>query len=111
MIIINFCTLISYVTTILVIYNELYVIKINDYHKALIILNSNLGFLNFRKKKQKEEILQVLSLNDEIHQDINRKFIIAQDLHNQIMNGQEIERPDTRLAPLSSVLHDYFNFD
>ena len=42
---------------------------------------------------------QVLSLNDEIHQDINRKFIIAQDLNNQIINGQEIERPDTRLAP------------
>ena len=55
----------------------------------------------FQEKKQKEEILQVLSLNDEIHQDINRKFIIAQDLNNQITNGQEIERPDTRLAPIA----------
>ena len=57
-------------------------------------------FLKFQENTQKEEIWQVLSLNDEIHQDINRKFIIAQDLNNQIMNGQEIERPDTRLAPV-----------
>ena len=41
---INFCTLISYVTTILVIYNELYVMNISVYRKALIVFDTNLGF-------------------------------------------------------------------
>ena len=81
--------------------------KINVYHKPLIIFNSNLGF--FRKLPKKEEIWQVLSLNDEIHQDINRKFIIAQDLNNQVTNGQEIERPDTRLALLRNVSNETLN--
>ena len=61
--------------------------------------NDTLTFLMFKWNQEKKHWFQ----ENRVQEITQHEIYINQDIHSQIINGQEIGRPDTRQLPFENV--------